>query len=72
MKRKSNGIVIGTILIVLVGALVFVQSQNQEPEDEEMPPVPAGDGHPDGHSAPNVNDRLDAPPNTGPMVAPPG
>ncbi|MDQ2985795.1 MAG: hypothetical protein M3R13_03615 [Armatimonadota bacterium] len=56
MKRKSNGILVGTILIVLVGALIFLQARNQEPVEEDMagppPTAPAGGSKP----APSVDD----------------
>jgi len=34
-SKRPNGILIGTILVVLVGALIFVQSQFMAPSDED-------------------------------------
>lgn len=66
MKRKSNGLVVGTILVLLVGALIFIQARNEvKPDDEAVPTS----GSPDGHfkPAPSVDDALDQP---GPVVKP--
>jgi hypothetical protein len=63
MKRRNNGLLIGTILIVLVGALIFMQARNQEPADEDAGPAmpgattPAPGGVPAG---PRVDEHLDS------------
>jgi hypothetical protein len=70
MKRKSNGLIVGTVLVVLIGALIVLQARNVEPpEHDELPPptsdTPGGNYLP----APSVDEALDKPgptPNTAP------
>ncbi len=71
MKRKGNSLIVGTVLVVLVGALIFLQARNVEhPEQEEPPPIttqPGGNFKP----APSVDDALDkGGPAPGPIIAP--
>jgi hypothetical protein len=71
MKRKSNGLIVGTVLVVLIGALIFLQARNQEPEEEDpmsgpMPTAPAPGAAGPG---PRVDEHLDAP-SGGRMPAP--
>ena len=68
MKRKNNGIIVGSILVVLVGALIFLQARNQEPE-EELPTAPPATP---GATGPRVDEHLDQPNSMGrsPMPAP--
>jgi hypothetical protein len=72
MKRKNNGLIVGTILVVLIGALIFLQAMNQEPSEDEHghtdapPPAP-------GAPAPRVDEHLDNPGTAaprGPTIAP--
>jgi len=62
MKRKNNGIIVGTILVVLVGALIFLQARNQEPDQEDpaVAPLPSAPG-PGAGSGPRVDEHLDSP-----------
>ena len=62
MKRKNNGLIVGTVLVVLVGALIFLQARNQEPaeEDPAMAPLPTAPG-PGAGPGPRVDEHLDAP-----------
>ena len=62
MKRKNNGLIVGTVLVVLVGALIFLQARNQEPaeEDPAMTPLPTAPG-PGAGAGPRVDEHLDAP-----------
>ena len=68
MKRKNNGIIVGSILVVLIGALIFLQARNQEPE-EEPPMTPPATG---GATGPRVDEHLDQPttPGRSPVPAP--
>ena len=60
MKRKNNGLIVGTILIVLVGALVFIQFLNQEPEaDSHAGPVPTAPPSGPAGAGPRVDEHLD-------------
>jgi len=73
MKRKNNGLIVGTVLVVLIGALIVLQARNEEhpDSDEAMPQTtsetPGGNFLP----APSVDEALDKPgPTTGPILAP--
>ncbi|MEO7453860.1 MAG: hypothetical protein ABIV13_03750 [Fimbriimonadales bacterium] len=72
MKRKKNGLLVGTILVLLVGALIFIQARNQEPEDDHGDPGMSGPTSPGGAPAgPRVDEHLDNPtPGRGPVPAP--
>jgi len=60
MKRKNNGLIVGTVLILLVGALIFLQARNEEPsEDAAIPPVAATQPSAAPRSAPSVDKALD-------------
>jgi hypothetical protein len=73
MKRKNNGLIVGTILVVLVGALIFIQFLNQEPVEKPQASAPLPTAPPEGSAGkgPQVKDILDNPTEKqGPVLEP--